>query len=240
MTLGDRIRDLRTKKNLKQIDLARAVQVSPQAVSKWEKDANAPDIVQLVKLAALFGSSTDYLLGVHEGRQGVFEATVFYSSLRGFAKRSTQMDARDIADATNLVFHRLTEAVLAHDGIPVKYVGDGFLCFFSGPAHAGRAAQAALRCRRFGADDSLVIALHSGDVYLGAIGHRDYSSRDILGPTVNLVFLVTPWIAKNLAGGIGVTAATVALFDKKFKTGKLRKVYLPLLRSQTGVAELKG
>ena len=239
MSLGDRIRVLRTKKNLKQNDLARAVRVSPQAVSKWEKDANAPDIVQLVKLAALFGVSTDHLLGVHEKETGTFEATVFYSSLRGFAKQSTRMNAREVAEKANAVFHQLTEAVISQDGVPIKYVGDGFLCFFSGASHADRAAQAALRCRALVANGSLVVALHSGDVYLGTIGHREYSSRDILGETVNLVFLVTPWIARNVHGGIGATSSTAALFGKKFKTGKPRNVVLPLVRSRVPVSELK-
>ncbi len=214
--------------------------MSPQAVSKWEKDSNAPDILQLVKLGALFGVSTDYLLGVHDEKQGTFEATVFYSSLRDFAQRSTRMDSKDLADRTNALFHALTETVLAYDGIPVKYVGDGFLCFFSGASHADRAAQAALRSKKIAADPALVIALHSGDIYFGAIGHRDYQSRDILGETVNRVFLVTPWIAKRCAGGIGITTEAVTRLGKKFALGKTSRVYLAPVRSTAEIAELKN
>ena len=38
MTIGKRIAALRREKNLKQDDLAQMLEVSPQAVSKWEND----------------------------------------------------------------------------------------------------------------------------------------------------------------------------------------------------------
>ena len=44
MTLGNRIAQLRRQKGLKQEDMAEALGVSPQAVSKWENDMNCPDI----------------------------------------------------------------------------------------------------------------------------------------------------------------------------------------------------
>ena len=239
MKLGEKIRSLRLKKNLKQSDLANALQVSPQAVSKWEKDSNAPDIFLLVRLSRLFGVSTDYLLGVHDPRQGIFEATVFCSSLRHFAERSTQVTSRELADTANTLFYPLTECVLRQDGVPVKYVGDGFLCFFSGAGHADRAAEAAIRSKKTTGNESLVITLSSGDIYVGSIGHPDYSSRDITGETVNLAFLIAPWVGKNCKSGIGITSSTAANFGKKFVLGKTAKVSVPALRSRIGISELK-
>ena len=64
--LGDRIRRQREKRGIKQQDIAHALQVSPQAVSKWERGENAPDISLLGPLARLLGVSTDWLL--HTGR----------------------------------------------------------------------------------------------------------------------------------------------------------------------------
>ena len=69
-------RQQREKLGLKQHDLAHALQVSPQAVSKWERGENAPDIALLIPLAKLLGISTDSLLGYNEGEADVFEATV--------------------------------------------------------------------------------------------------------------------------------------------------------------------
>ena len=62
MTLGKRIAMLRRQKGLKQDDLASALDVSPQAVSKWENDQTCPDISLLPRLAQLLGVSVDELL----------------------------------------------------------------------------------------------------------------------------------------------------------------------------------
>lgn len=61
-TIGKRIAELRKNKNLKQDELAEALGVSPQAVSKWENDLSCPDIMLLPKLAKLLGTSVDELL----------------------------------------------------------------------------------------------------------------------------------------------------------------------------------
>lgn len=44
MTLGQNIARLRTQKNLSQGDLADALEVSRQSVSKWETDASIPEL----------------------------------------------------------------------------------------------------------------------------------------------------------------------------------------------------
>ena len=62
MTLGNRIAQLRRQKGLKQEDMAEALGVSPQAVSKWENDMNCPDISLLPALAKLLEISVDELL----------------------------------------------------------------------------------------------------------------------------------------------------------------------------------
>ena len=62
-SLGSRIAELRRKKNMTQEDLANALGVTPQAVSKWENDLSCPDITLLPQLARLFDVTTDELLG---------------------------------------------------------------------------------------------------------------------------------------------------------------------------------
>lgn len=62
MTIGKRIAALRREKGLKQDDLAQMLEVSPQAVSKWENDQTCPDIALLPKLAQILGVSVDELL----------------------------------------------------------------------------------------------------------------------------------------------------------------------------------
>ena len=61
-TLGKRISALRREKGMKQEELAERMQVSPQAVSKWENDQTCPDISALPHLANILGVSVDELL----------------------------------------------------------------------------------------------------------------------------------------------------------------------------------
>ena len=61
-TIGKRIAALRREKGLKQEELARTLDVSSQAVSKWENDQSCPDISLLPKLAKLLGVTVDTLL----------------------------------------------------------------------------------------------------------------------------------------------------------------------------------
>ena len=60
-TLGKRIAALRHEKGLKQDELAQMLNVSGQAVSKWENDQTCPDISLLPTLAKTFGISVDEL-----------------------------------------------------------------------------------------------------------------------------------------------------------------------------------
>lgn len=72
-TLGKRIAMLRRQKELKQDDLAQMLDVSPQAVSKWENDQTCPDISLLPNLAQILGVSVDELLS---GKTSAMEPAV--------------------------------------------------------------------------------------------------------------------------------------------------------------------
>ncbi len=62
MSLGENIYRLRTGKNMSQGDLAEALDVSRQSISKWETDASTPELDKLVRLSELFGVSLDELV----------------------------------------------------------------------------------------------------------------------------------------------------------------------------------
>ena len=62
-TFGERFQRLRKERGLTQDRIAEAVNVSSQAVSKWENDINMPDIALLLPLSELLGVTTDELLG---------------------------------------------------------------------------------------------------------------------------------------------------------------------------------
>lgn len=62
MNISDRIQSLRKAKGITQEQLADAVGVSRQAVSKWEAEQSAPDLERVVAMAEYFDVTTDYLL----------------------------------------------------------------------------------------------------------------------------------------------------------------------------------
>lgn len=70
MSIGERITELRKERNLSQGQLADALEVSRQAVSKWENDQASPDTLKLIKLAEVLDTEVEYLA---TGRKPVYE-----------------------------------------------------------------------------------------------------------------------------------------------------------------------
>ncbi len=62
MTLGERIYKLRTGKGMSQGDLADALEVSRQSISKWETNGSVPELDKLIKLSEIFCVSLDELV----------------------------------------------------------------------------------------------------------------------------------------------------------------------------------
>lgn len=68
MSMGARLAQERRSQNLTQEQLAEKLGVTRQAVSRWESDSAYPETDKIVRMAAIFGVSCDYLLGVGEQR----------------------------------------------------------------------------------------------------------------------------------------------------------------------------
>ena len=62
MELYERLTELRKKNGLSQEKLAELLNISRQAVSKWETGTSNPDINNIIQLGKLYGVSTDYIL----------------------------------------------------------------------------------------------------------------------------------------------------------------------------------
>ena len=62
-TFGQRFLKLRKSRNLTQEDIAKKLNISAQAVSKWENDISSPDISLLPEIASIFNITVDELLG---------------------------------------------------------------------------------------------------------------------------------------------------------------------------------
>ena len=62
MTLGERLTELRKKKNLSQEEVAEKLNVTRQTVSKWELDQSTPDFDKIVPICKLYNISSEELL----------------------------------------------------------------------------------------------------------------------------------------------------------------------------------
>lgn len=61
MSIGERIAELRKEAGLSQGQLADALDVSRQAVSKWENDQTAPDTIKMIRIAEVLDTDIEYL-----------------------------------------------------------------------------------------------------------------------------------------------------------------------------------
>ena len=89
MKVSEKIKELRSKRGWSQEQMAEKLNVSRQAVTKWETGAGAPDIENLAAIAQLFGVSTDVLIF---GENAAGESS---------ADRFESITAVDIADENN-------------------------------------------------------------------------------------------------------------------------------------------
>lgn len=62
MTLGQKLKEIRKRFGLSQEQLAEIMNISRQAITKWENDGGLPDINNLQELSKIFGITVDYLL----------------------------------------------------------------------------------------------------------------------------------------------------------------------------------
>ena len=62
MNVADRIQNLRKTKGISQEQLADAIGVSRQAVSKWESEQSTPDLEKIILMSDYFDVTTDYIL----------------------------------------------------------------------------------------------------------------------------------------------------------------------------------
>ncbi|WP_041102153.1 helix-turn-helix domain-containing protein, partial [Bacillus badius] len=62
MNLGEQLQSLREGKNMSREELAQEMNVSRQAVYKWENNKGYPDIENLIKLSEFYNITLDELI----------------------------------------------------------------------------------------------------------------------------------------------------------------------------------
>lgn len=123
-TLGNKISENRKLKNMTQEDLAVHLNVSSQAVSKWENDLSIPDLPLLIEMADLFQVSLDELVCQKENTEIV---KVVEEPLR---KTFNQMILRIIANSN--------DGDKAQINLPMSFVKAGLAMELSMPEVNGK------------------------------------------------------------------------------------------------------
>lgn len=126
MSLGENIYKFRTQKNMSQGDLADALDVSRQSVSKWENNNAVPELDKLVKMGQIFGITLDELVS---GKKPAPKPEVPSADMHRFSRR-------EIAGILFLGCALLIVLAFMLDGENLRgvlpalpFIGAGCLCF---------------------------------------------------------------------------------------------------------------
>ena len=65
-SFGERLKYLRSEKNMGQIKLAKELGVSKSVISLWETGGSDPTLTNLIKIAVFFNVSIDFLAGLDQ------------------------------------------------------------------------------------------------------------------------------------------------------------------------------
>lgn len=97
MEFGDKLRSLRTKAGLTQLDIAEKLDVSAAAIGAWENGRAKPRLTKLGQLAELLGTSAADLMG-EDATETAISGTSRMVPLLGFAHMGEPCDEGDLAD----------------------------------------------------------------------------------------------------------------------------------------------
>ena len=123
MSIGERITELRTQKNLSQGELASALSVSRQAISKWENDQSSPDTIHLIQLADLLDTEVAYLA---TGVKPVYEEAPIVVNL--VKKEDRVVEVEKVVEKP--VIRRIVRVKYRRN--PLEYLVLGIVCFVLG------------------------------------------------------------------------------------------------------------
>ena len=123
MSIGERITELRTQKNLSQGELASALSVSRQAISKWENDQSSPDTIHLIQLADLLDTEVAYLA---TGVKPVYEEAPIVVNL--VKKEDRVVEVEKVVEKP--VLRRIVRVKYRRN--PLEYLTLGIVCFVLG------------------------------------------------------------------------------------------------------------
>jgi adenylate cyclase len=183
------------------------------------------------------------------------EVSMLMADLRGFTTFCERAAPNWTASVLNDYLTAMVDVILAHRGRVQDFVGDGILGVFGAPLldgdHAWHAALSALEMQRaigrlrsrwrsnLGADLSLGIALHTGEVFAGNVGSPRQSKYAVVGDPVNTVARLEE-LNKGLGTAIVMSGAMHARLGDRVDARARGTFAVRGRRHRVGVFELLG
>jgi adenylate cyclase len=179
--------------------------------------------------------------------------TVMFSDLRGFTSSAEEMPAGDVIQVLNHYLHEMSEAILAHGGTLLCYMGDGIYALFGAPVeqadHPDRALAAAremlterlpqfndwMQEQGFGEGYLMGIGLNTGPVMTGNVGHARRMDYTAVGDVTNTASRIegmtkeTPFsvlIAESTIQGLSEPPTDLVYYDELEVRGRHAKLRL--------------
>ena len=128
MNIGEVIKDRRQKRNLTQAELAGLLNVTPQAVSRWEVGVSFPDITMIPELSEVLKVTADELFGIGLtcGQVGAVLHQSQVDDIFDFVPGGATGKSRRILIVDDSAFMRKTlEDILTHHGHTVLQAENG-------------------------------------------------------------------------------------------------------------------
>ncbi|WP_086314409.1 hypothetical protein A5821_001976 [Enterococcus sp. 7F3_DIV0205] len=113
IAIGSKLKELRESKKITQKELAEFLNVTPQTISKWERDKSYPDLDTLVKLSKYFQISTDKLLG--NNKHSFFETLFSKKEGKAKMKKEIRMDDESIYGSEKILVFGITSMMTDYE-----------------------------------------------------------------------------------------------------------------------------
>ena len=145
MSIGERIVSLRKERNISQSQLASMLDVTRQAVSKWENDQTAPDTLNLIRLADALNTDAEYLAtGNHSTVKAPAQVVTLIRPVEKIVEKVVEKPIEKIVEVEKVIeVEKIIETVVEKPVIkkifrtkyvrnPLEYLIVGVLCFGAG------------------------------------------------------------------------------------------------------------
>jgi len=181
--------------------------------------------------------------------------TLLNVDMRGYSRMSKKLQSEDVVSVLNYFFMTMGSAILKHNGILDKFLGDGILAVFGAPVESANpsldATLAALDMRgevekvnaftreHYGTSISMGVSINTGEAIVGNIGFEKKMEYTVIGEVVNDTFRLQDF-TREKPNSILISKSTHKKIKSAISTRSLGVKTLGANESQMEVFEVLG